>query len=235
MSTRPHAARASLLFALLSITLAACANLGAPQQPTNPPGPAGQPAGVASYPGPGVAATVTAIQAQPTVDTAQTPQTQPTADAAQTPQGIPTPDTVVGSLLGPEWTVAYSGDLNRDGRPDAVGWAPAPGMMPGQTFRQPMYTNYAGPASQVVIVQAGPDNRPQIQFLATTTRLTAGSTVLYNFDASRAPAAFMVRVTAAGPTLLDVVQVDGAGEPIAQGIGIRWVDGAYRLSAGPGK
>lgn len=250
MSTPFRAARALAVTALLGTALAACTLPGQPAQSQTQP-PAGEtPLANQSYPAPGTATVA------PPSGTAQA-GTTPTAGAATTatPGAAATPGTAataaataaptaaqataapsVAGLLGPEWTVAYSGDLNLDGRADAIGWAPAAGVPKGPTFNQAQYASYVGPASQVVIVHAGPDGRPQVQFHGTTFGLNAGNTVLTAFDASRRPAAFMVLVNPRGtPSLLDMLQVNASGEPFAQGIGIRWNTAAqaYRIT-GPG-
>ncbi|HWQ16058.1 MAG TPA: hypothetical protein VNL77_24875 [Roseiflexaceae bacterium] len=234
MSTGTRAARRLALTALLGATLTACSLFPGQQPaqaPTRPPGETPNIPGQ-SYPGPGTptvpptagAATATTVATAPA--TAVPPTTTLVAPTVAPP--------AVG-LLGPEWIVAYSGDLNGDGRADALGWAPASGVPKGPTFNQPLYTAYLGPASQVVIVQAGQNNRPQVQLLATTTQLSAGATNLYTFDAARRPSGFMLKVTPGNPVLLDLIQVNASGEPAAQGIGIRWDRSAlaYRI-AGPG-
>jgi hypothetical protein len=170
---------------------------------------------------------------------AQTPDPGTAATATQPSTGtVATPAPGVAGLLGPEWTVAYSGDLNQDGRADAIGWIPAAGVTKGPTFNQAQYANYTGPASQMVIVHGGADGRPQVRFVGTTAALTADGTALVSFDAARRPAAFMVQINPRGvPSLLDVLQVNASGEPFAQGIGIRWntASQAYRLVGTSGK
>jgi hypothetical protein len=236
MSTGTRAARRLTLVALLGATLAACSLFPGQQPAQAPTQPAGETAAIPgqSYPPPGTATT-----AQPTAVAQATaaPTAAGTAVPPTTTLVAPTVAPPSVGLLGPEWTVAYSGDLNGDGRADALGWAGASGVPKGPTFNQPLYAAYLGPASQVVIVQAGQDNRPQVQLLATTTQLTAGGTNLATFDAARRPAGFMLKVTPGAPVLLDMIQVNASGEPAAQGIGIRWdrTALAYRLSAAGGK
>lgn len=235
MSTAIRAARALALAVLLGATLAAC-TLPGQQAQSQTQTPAGEtPLASQSYPAPGTATVALPTGTAPAGAATAAP-TAATAATSAPAGGAPAAATAVAGLLGPEWTVAYSGDLNLDGRADAIGWAPASGVPKGPTFNQAQYASYIGPASQVVIVHAGPDGRPQVQFHATTFGLNAGSTALATFDAARRPAAFMVLVNPRGvPSLLDLLQVNASGEPFAQGIGIRWDTAAqaYRIT-GPG-
>jgi hypothetical protein len=247
MSTPIRAARSVALVVVLGAALVACA-LPGQQAPSQPSGTADEtPLANQSYPGPG-----TATVALPTGTTNQTPaagtavpgtavpgtQAPGTAATATPPAtgSSATPAPGAAGLLGPEWTVAYSGDFNLDGRADAIGWIPAAGVTKGPTFNQAQYANYTGPASQLVIVHGGPDGRPQVRFVGTTAGLTADNLSLVSFDAARRPAAFMVQVNPRGvPSLLDLLQINASGEPFAQGIGIRWntASQAYRI-VGPG-
>jgi hypothetical protein len=234
MSTPIGAARYLALTALLGVVLAACALPG--QQPPAQPQATGAgetPLAGQSYPPPG---TATVAIPSATAQAGTTPTVEGTAVAPTA--AAPAATTPVAGLLGPEWTVAYSGDLNLDGRADAIGWVPAQGVPKGPTFGQAQYARYVGPASQIVIVHASADNRPQVQFLGTGVELRAGSTLLASFDAARRPVGFMLNVNPSGtPSLLDLIQVNGSGEPMAQGIGIRWdaASQAYRIVGAAGK
>jgi hypothetical protein len=238
MSTGTRVTRGLLTVALLGVTLAACAAPGTTQQPTNPPGPAsaGETAAIpgASYPAPGTATTEIAPTGAPAV-TAEAPTSAP----ASSDTAAPTAATGTTSLVGPEWTVAATGDFDLDGRADVIAWKPST-VQKGPTFGQPLYANYVGPASEMVIVHAGADGRPQLRFQAGQGGLFAGDRALVSFASSGVtrPAALMFQVNLRGvPSLVDVLQVNASGEPYAQGIGVRWntAERAYRVTAAGGK
>ncbi|MEN9937586.1 MAG: hypothetical protein RLZZ387_4165 [Chloroflexota bacterium] len=242
MSTPTRAARVLALIALLGVSLAACALPGQQATAQPEPGAVGETPQLAveSYPGPGTP-TLVVPTAPATVAPGETPPPtagpgQPTDPAAAVP---PAAAPATGGLVGPEWTVAYSGDLNLDGRNDVIAWKPST-VQKGATLSQPLYANYVGTASELVIVHAGADNRPRVMFQGGLSSLAAGDRALVTFPASgpTRPAAFMVQVNSRGvPSLLDVLQVNASGEPYAQGIGIRWdvASQAYRISGAAGK
>jgi hypothetical protein len=132
--------------------------------------------------------------------------------------------------------VLFSGDLNGNGVPDAVGWLQG-GTRPGPSFSRPPYNTYVGAANNLVIVEANREGRPVVRLSVAPERINADGVPLVTFAADRRPAAFMVQLNPRGPVLMDILQVNTGGEPFAQGIGVRWnaQAQAYRISASGGK
>jgi hypothetical protein len=221
----PTTARRFALVAVCALGLTACSLNPFASEPSPIPtasdGRAGQPLPADAYPGPGTAtvpaATTVAPAPQPTTAAAQ-----PTAPAGQQP------------LVGPEWTILASGDLNADGRPDVVGIKLAQGVTPDATFRQPGYAAYKGPAAEMVIVQAGGDGRPQIQTALTRTALSSGSGTLASFSGA---SGFMVNVTPGTRPLVTIWPLSSAGAPLGRAVALEWSSAAatYVLFAGAAK
>jgi hypothetical protein len=139
------------------------------------------------------------------------PATAVPATATAVPVLAPT--AVSGALLGSEWTLLYSGDLNGDGKADVVGVKLVQGVAPGDTFRQAGYSSYKGPASEVVIVQAGDGGAPVIQ-ADLTGAVSPGA------------AALMVSVAPGSTPLVSVWGISQAGAPVNRAVGLVWDSGA---------
>jgi hypothetical protein len=155
-----------------------------------------------------------------------------------TPGAQPPPATQApgagGPLVGPEWTILYSGDLNGDGAPDVVAYKPAAGVTPDATFQQAQYANFKGAADTLVIVQANPSGQPYIQVEATKTLLRSGGNTLTSFTGA---AGHMARVNAGRQPQLDVVAVGPNGAPIGRTLGLVWNPGSgtYVIYTAPTK
>lgn len=236
---------------LFSLALAACSNpLAPPPTPTDGsktgeeayPAPnitttAGTTATVApgGYPPPGTTPTTAGQAPTVTVNPYPGPATATTAPGqptATTVVGQPGPTAVPGPLVGPEWTILYSGDLNADGRADVVAYK-ASSVVPANTFTQPGFTNYKGAASTIVIVQADSAGRPQVmaEFTPQTVKSTAGTLATL----SPAPAAFMVSVTPGARPLISVLEINASGATYRAAIGLVWSGSSYALFSGFGK
>lgn len=161
-----------------------------------------------AYPGPG---TPTAIVAQPAPTLAPAPVVAPAASAA---------------LVGPEWTILASGDLNGDKIADLVGIKLAQGVVPDATFTQPGFSVYKGPASEIVIVQAGGDGKPQIQAILTGGGLSAAGVGLASFSGA---AGYMVSVTPGVRPLVSILPINQAGAPLGRAVGLEWTGSGYAL------
>jgi hypothetical protein len=211
--------RTMLLVAACAV-LAACGGAGG-QAPT----PEEQ-SGVVTqqYPAPGVAESegYPAPGAPPAAPTLE-PTAPPAAQAA--------PTTAPMGLVGPEWTIAFSGDLNRDGRPDVVAYKPG-SPPPGPTFRQPSYASYRGSASEAVIVQADDAGRPQVLVAMSLDGITIGGRGVGGF--SGGPSAFMISVSAGEPPLVSALPINASGEPYTQPAAVRWNAAARTWELLPG-
>lgn len=182
-----------------------------------------------------------AVTAYPVPGTVVVPTAIPTPAAQATdPQAAVTQPTVApGSetLVGPEWFIAYSGDLNADGRPDVVAYK-AGGVLPGATFKRPEYSAYIGSASEAVIVQADATGKPQVLVSMSRTGISLGNRVAVTFppssDAARNPVALMILVGAAQPATISALPINAGGEPYTQAAGVRWnrTLGAYEIITG---
>jgi hypothetical protein len=206
----------------LSIILLAACELGPNRNvAATPDSKAGEPINAttaAGYPAPGTPVV-------PVVPTAA-----PTA-LATAPIVVPAPS---GQLVGAEWTLLYQGDLNADGKPDVVGIKLAQNVKPNTTFQQPGYSAYKGPATEVVIVQAGADGKPQIQALFTQAGVSAAGASLASFTN---PAALMTSVVPGSRPLVSIWAIDAAGAPQGRAVGLEWnaAQGSYILFGGLAK
>ena len=139
-----------------------------------------------------------------------------------------------GPLVGPEWTILYSGDLNGDGAADVVAVKPAAGVTPNAVFQQPQYVNFKGPAEALVIVQANPSGQPYVQVEATRVLLRASGNTLTTFTNA---AGHMARVNAGRQPQLDIQAIDSNGAPIGRVLGLVWNPGtgSYAIYTAPTK
>jgi hypothetical protein len=171
----------------------------------------------------------TAIAQPETSATGMPPETLPTATtppAAATAAPTVLPDstpTAPPALVGPEWQIAYAGDLNQDGQRDLVAYKPtsiAPNAaMQSYTAELPVTMSAA------VIVQAGADGTPQIQAAISAQGVYAQGTALIpaeRFGDGR-PSAFLMGVD---PQATDVqvsfIPLNDQGGAYAQGFGLYW-------------
>jgi hypothetical protein len=157
----------------------------------------------------------TAIEAQPAP--AATPVPAPAAGQVAAPGA---------ALVGPEWTILASGDLNGDSAGDVVGVKLIPNLTGDATFKQPQYAAYKGPASEVVIVQAGADGKPQIQAIVTGGGLSVAGTTLATFAGA---AGYMVSITPGNRPVLSIQAITAAGAPSGRPIGLEWTGSGYAL------
>jgi spore germination protein GerM len=162
-----------------------------------------------------------------------TPEPAPTQPAAPTsPPPAATPD---GALVGPEWSVAYAGDLNNDGRRDVVAYQPAT-IEPAPAMQSYM-TEDAFVATELIVVQANAASEPVVQFAADPAGLKSTGKNINPFrpDPNLTPKAFIVEVMPANAVKLTVLPINAAGEGFTQAAPITWnpAEQRYALS-GPG-
>ncbi|NWG19371.1 MAG: hypothetical protein HXY39_03505 [Chloroflexi bacterium] len=205
---------------LAGLALSACTNRSATRPTPTSESSIMSEAIVTAYPAPATA--IPATVAPPTI-----------APATATP--IAPPGTE--SLVGPEWTVAYRGDLNADGRADVVAYKPAT-ITPGATFKRPEYAAYIGAASEAVIVQADTTGRPQMLVMMNLAGIMFGKQLAVSFppssNATYNPVALMLLIGTAQPATVAVLPINSSGEPYTQAAGVRWNRslGAYELISG---
>ncbi len=216
------------LLILIGLMVSACTNPFA-SQPSPTVGTSLMAEGaVTAYPAPATPISPTAIPPTATSSTAIPPTVPP--PSATRPALAP-------SLVGPEWTVAYSGDLNADGRPDVVAYKPG-AVAPGPTFRRPEYAGYVGSVSEAVIVQADAAGQPQVLVTMSRSGVALGGRVVVGFPSSREalnnPVAVMLLIDTNQPPVVAALPVNSSGEPYTQAVGVRWnrSRAAYELISG---
>ncbi len=178
---------------------------------------------------------------QPTSPTTATPPAPTVPLVADTATSPPVADTAVPSLVsvptaamvGPEWQIAFTGDLNRDGRQDVVACKPAtvtPDPALGGTD-QPLTLA----VTEVLIVQEDAQGQPQTQASVTAQGVQAADvTLLLAADFGEVyPAAFLMEVDPQAEVVLSFIPLNADGMAYAQGFGLYWNEGqlAYRLFA----
>ncbi len=180
------------------------------------------------------------VTAYPAPVTIVAPTVSPLVTVAPTvppPATRPTLAPGSESLVGPEWTIAYSGDLNADGRADVVAYKPG-GVTPGPAFSRPGYTGYIGSVSEAVIVQADTAGRPQVLVRLSRSGITIGQQGAISFppsnDARNNPAAIMLLIDTTQPPAVAALPINSSGEPYTQAAGVRWnrSRAAYELISG---
>ncbi len=181
------------------------------------------------------------VTAYPAPATTVAPTTSAPATVVPTvpppPATRPTLAPGAESLVGPEWTIAYSGDLNTDGRADVVAYKPG-GVTPGPTFSRPGYTGYIGSVSEAVIVQADAAGRPQVLVSLSRSGITIGQRGAISFppsnDARNNPVAIMLLIDTTQPPTIAALPINSSGEPYTQAAGVRWnrSRAAYELISG---
>lgn len=161
---------------------------------------------------------------------------EPTASPAPTQPSPPEPTTPSEptqppALVGPEWMVAYEGDLNRDGVRDVVAYKasdirPASAM---SSYLEEMPLTIA----EAVIVQ----ETAQVQASVSPQDVAAADIVLLPEErfGEPGPAAFLMGVDPqADDVQVQFIPLDSTGNAYAQGFGLYWNEGqlAYRLFVG---
>jgi hypothetical protein len=208
-----------MLLALVALLLAACTSGTAQQPPAPSPTAAVQPP--ASTQPPSTPVSSFATPAPPPAPTSAPPApTQPPA------------------LVGPEWTVAYAGDLNGDGVRDVVAYMPAALDLAPEMQRQPDAGPDAVIVSELVIVQAQAQAQtPHVQASVSPRGVEAADTPLLGAEqfGTPGPAAFLVGVDPqAEEAQVQLIPLDATGNAYGQGVGLYWNEGqqAYRLFVG---
>jgi hypothetical protein len=207
--TDKHAQIVALLLLLgVALFLAACTP-GTAQQPTPQP---------------------------PTPTITLTTATEPDAPDP-TPPPAPNPTTPPPVLVGPEWTVAYEGDLNRDGVRDVVAYKAAD-ITPASAMNSYLAEMPLTIAEAIIVQEAAPGSSdPLVQASASPQGVAAADTPLLSVEqfGEPGPVAFLMGVN---PQAQDVqvsfIPLNDAGGVYAQGFGLYWNEGqrAYRLFVG---
>jgi hypothetical protein len=211
-------------FVLVGAASGSCANPFAGQP--SPTSDVSIMAVVTAYPAPATVAPPTASLPATAVPTVPPP-----------PATRPTLAPGAESLVGPEWTIAYSGDLNADGRADVVAYKPG-GVTPGPTFSRSGYTGYIGSISEAVIVQADAAGKPQTLVRLSRSGVMFGQRVAVSFppsnDARNNPVAIMLLIETTQPPVVAALPINSSGEPYTQAAGVRWnrSRAAYELITG---
>jgi hypothetical protein len=136
------------------------------------------------------------------------------------PTGTPSPDAL---LVGPGWDYAHYGDINNDGRRDAVVYRPAD-MVPASSM-QPYLVRAPVVAAEIKIVQEGPDYEPFDVLVVNSNGIwnVRGALVAYDTTTlETTPAAFLMGIDTAADAPLTVIPINAAGEGFAQGVRIYW-------------
>lgn len=169
----------------------------------------------------------------------------PVATAAPTATSEPVPPSQTAAptpmadlaLPDPEWSIAYDGDLNQDGRRDVVAYrssaiVPAP-TMDGEAQEMPWTV------AEALIMQANDADQTdmQVQAAVSPRGVAAVDTVLLPAAqfGEPGPAAFLMGVDPqAEDAQVQFIPLDETGNAYAQGFGLYWNEGqlAYRLFAG---
>lgn len=183
-----------------------------------------------------------AFSAQQPPATTQPVASQPPTSTPVAPTPTPLPPTSapspMPSLVGPEWVIAFDGDLNHDGQRDVVAYTPAPIQPNMDSLSEQERTAYPFAIAEAVIVQEGEQGTPTIQVSISPQGVSVGPTVLFSAEqfGTPAPSAFLMRVSA-GPqsdVLIECLPLNASGSVYAQGFGLYWNEGqlAYRLMVG---
>jgi hypothetical protein len=140
------------------------------------------------------------------------------------------PDT--SALVGPEWQIAYRGDINQDGQRDVVAYTetditPVPDM-------EQYYDEAPLLAAQVVVVQEGSDGMPKTLLEVMPEGIRAGDDYLTTYqveDPQLSPTAFFLGVEAGEFAPITLLPLNASGEGFAQGVAIYWNEErqAFRL------
>ncbi|NCC94340.1 MAG: hypothetical protein EOM10_13830, partial [Opitutae bacterium] len=131
-------------------------------------------------------------------------------------------------LLGAEWTVITSGDFDRNGRSDMIGYKPA-------NVNSGVSTSGGYLSSEVVVAERDPSGAPVVRLLITRDGVLADNLPVASFGSGdNRPAGFIVRLQGVERKLV-LTPLNGTGEQYAQDVAISYVDvvGRY-VVAGPG-
>jgi hypothetical protein len=139
-------------------------------------------------------------------------------------------------LVGPEWSIAYEGDLNNDGARDVVAYKPASVELAPEMQSQPYAGSDAVIAAELVIVQEH-EQTPHILASVSPQGVEAADTALLGAEqfGEPGPVAFLVSIDPqAQDVQVSVIPLDATGNAYAQGFGLYWNEGqrAYRLFVG---
>jgi hypothetical protein len=139
-------------------------------------------------------------------------------------------------LVGPEWQIAASGDLNEDGQRDVLAYRPA-SVTPAAAM-QSYLEEYPIVAARIAIVQEGSDGAPQTMLQIDERGVQTDGVYLSTYQADvpeLTPAAFLLQVGDSPDEVLAVIPINADGEGFAQGLGVYWepAQNTYRL-LGPG-
>lgn len=212
-----------ILSLLLTLILAACINRIATEPPTTsiPLAP----------PRPETATPSVSMETTEAPTTALLPTTTPVALPTVTPEAVTPEDD--GALVGPEWQMAYEGDLNQDGLRDAVAFKPAP-VTPDSGMQQYL-AEYPIVASEVLIVQESEGQVAQVQVMVNQREMRIDGQFAGAFGAdTRWPGAFLLGVGPSRDVPVGIIPITAEGGGYAQGVGFYWhtAHQAYRLFVG---
>jgi hypothetical protein len=140
------------------------------------------------------------------------------------------------ALVGPEWTIAYAGDLNGDGARDVVAYQPT-SVEPALAMQSYLQAGSLV-VSELMVVQAGPNGAPVVQFAADPEGLKSNGENINPFPSDNpdlTTAAFIVDIMPQSEVKLTVLPLNAAGEGFAQAAPVVWnaAEQRYTLS-GPG-
>lgn len=178
------------------------------------------------------------VYTPPPDSTATPPPPLPTQPLAINTAEPPSPPTRAPAspepLVGPEWQVAFDGDLNRDGQRDVVAYK-ASSVVPDEA----MGSFQQGPFAivEMVIVQENQAGEPAVQASASPgDGIQAGGTELLPEEqfGEPGPAAFLLGVDTESEAPVSLIPLNAEGKAYAQGVGLYWNEGhqAYRLFVG---
>jgi hypothetical protein len=189
---------------------------------------------------------VSLLLAACTPGTAQQPAPQPTTTtlppptvtkaAAPDPTTPPAP-TQPPALVGPEWTVAYEGDLNRDGASDVVAYKVAE-ITPASDMNSYLAEMPLTVAEAVIVqeaAQGATDTHVQVSVSPDGVAATDTPLLAAEQFGEPGPAAFLMGVDPqAQDAQVSFIPLDATGNAYGQGFGLYWNEGqrAYRLFVG---
>lgn len=155
--------------------------------------------------------------------------------ASPLPTATPPPHPGEG-LVGPEWNIAFGGDINRDGIRDVVAfrWPQFPLDSPIWQQAQTHYPTHSIVSSEIVIVQeSSSGSAPQILLRADGSGIIAGSETLVTHP-SGAVSGYLLAINESSrvPVSLVPIRTDLSGfEPM---VGVYWAhpSNSFQLFAG---
>jgi len=136
-------------------------------------------------------------------------------------------EKAVISMVGSDWLVVTSGDLNGDDIEEAVVYMPSK-VVPSSIFSDPVYADYNIVAEEIVIAQKQNSGDPVVLLRVTTEEATAGEETLMTIEEE--PVAFLARYAEDSYVPLVIVPLDSDGERESRGIGFDWDEDAESYS-----